>query len=330
MKNLRDELYKNLINKDNFYMKQYYSRYHNEEVFLSIRDVKGGLYCALVTNEKDELVDTMEVMEYAKTLGQRFNINLIILTDGEYVNEDKKTGLNKIVVNKNDGSILYCDESCRPLAFTINNIFAKKHENYKETRSIFKTQPVTCTLIALNVIMFIITAMASGNFIDIDTFTLVKFGAKFNAFINEGQVWRLITCAFLLGGLVHIGCNMYSLLIIGPQIEYIYGAKRYIFIYIISCITSSLLSYVASPSISVGASGGIFGLMGALLAFAILERNRIEKQYISSLIQVIVVNLFIGLSLSNIDNFGHLGGFAGGILFGFIMYKMKSKKSIRK
>ena len=68
--------------------------------------------------------------------------------------------------------------------------------------------------------------------------------------------------------------------------------------------------------------------MGALLAFAILERHRIEKQYISSLIQVIVVNLFIGLSLSNIDNFGHVGGFTGGIIFGFITYIMKRRKSV--
>lgn len=329
MGNFRDELYTTLINEQSFYMKQYYSTYHDEEVFLPVREVEGGLYCALITNDKDEFADINEVIEYAQTLGKNFNVNLIILSDGEYINLNDRPGVNKVVVNKNDGSILYCDEPCRPLAFTINNIFMKKHESrHKDTRGMFKAQPITCTFIALNIIMFIITAMASGSFIDIDTYTLVRFGAKFNALINEGQVWRLITCAFLHGGLVHIGCNMYSLYIIGPQIEYIYGAKRYIFIYLISCITSSLLSYFASPSISVGASGGIFGLMGALLAFAILERNRIEKRYISSLIQVIVVNLFIGLSLSNIDNFGHLGGFAGGIVFGFIMYKMKIRKSI--
>lgn len=328
MKNFKEQLYETLINRDNFYMKQYYSRYHDKEFFLPIREVQGGLYCVLVTDEKDESIDTMEVIDYARTLGKNFNINLVVLTDGEYININKRQGLNKIVVNRNNGSILCCDEPCRPLAATINNLFINKQEKHQNSVGMFKTQPVTCTLIAINILVFIITAMASGSFINIDTLVLVKFGAKFNALITEGQVWRLLTCAFLHGGLMHIACNMYSLYIIGPQIEYIYGAKRYIFIYLISCITSSLLSYIASPSISIGASGGIFGLMGALLAFAILERHRIEKQYISSLIQVIVVNLFIGLSLSNIDNFGHVGGFTGGIIFGFITYIMKRRKSV--
>ena len=142
----------------------------------------------------------------------------------------------------------------------------------------------------------------------------LNFGAKSNILIEQGQVWRLLTCAFLHSGLVHIACNMYSLYIIGPQIQQIYGTKKYLIIYIISCITSSLLSYFMSPnSISVGASGGIFGLMGALLAFAIIERHTIQKKYISSLIQIIVINLFIGLSIKNIDNFGHIGGLIGGI-----------------
>ena len=78
--------------------------------------------------------------------------------------------------------------------------------------------------------------------------------------------------------------------------------------------------------ISVGASGGIFGLMGALLAFAIIERNRIDKKYISSLMQIIIINLFIGLSIKNIDNFGHIGGLIGGILIGYIIYRTSIKK----
>ena len=79
-------------------------------------------------------------------------------------------------------------------------------------------------------------------------------------------------------------------------------------------------------SISVGASGGIFGLMGALLAFAIIERHTLQKKSISSLIQVIAINLFIGLSIKNIDNFGHVGGLIGGILIGYIIYRTSGKK----
>lgn len=323
MKSFRENLYKSLIKREGFYMKQYYSRYHDKEIYVPIKEVSGGLYCLLVTDEKDEEVDLMEAIEYIKTLGQRFNINLVIMSDNEYINVNHREGVNKIIVNKHSGAVISFDEPCRPIAFIINSMHVDKVE---KEGGIFKSQPVTMTLIAINIVVFIITAMVSGNILDIDTIVLVKFGAKFNALIKQGEVWRLITCAFLHGGIMHIACNMYSLYIIGPQIEYIYGTTKYIIIYLISCFTSSLLSYIASPSISVGASGGIFGLMGALLAFAILERHRLEKKYISSLIQVILVNLFIGLSLSNIDNFGHLGGIAGGFTLGLAMYKMRKRK----
>jgi rhomboid protease GluP len=120
---------------------------------------------------------------------------------------------------------------------------------------------------------------------------------------------------------------MYSLYIIGPQINQIYGSGKYFIIYIISCITSSLLSFLMSPySISVGASGGIFGLMGALLAFALIERNKIEKRYLSSLLQIIIINLFIGLNIKNIDNFGHIGGLLGGIIIGYLIYKISQNR----
>ena len=70
--------------------------------------------------------------------------------------------------------------------------------------------------------------------------------------------------------------------------------------------------------------------MGALLAFAIVERHKINKKYISSLMQIIIINLFIGLSIKNIDNFGHIGGLVGGILVGYIFYRILNKKHIEK
>ena len=162
---------------------------------------------------------------------------------------------------------------------------------------------------------------------NINNSVLTNFGALSKELIQQGQLWRLLTCAFLHSNLIHIACNMYSLYIIGPQIQQIYGRSKYLFIYFISCITSSLLSYLMGTyGISVGASGGIFGLMGALLAFAIIERDRIQKKYMSSLIQIIIINLFIGLSIKNIDNFAHIGGLIGGILVGYIFYRISNKK----
>lgn len=144
---------------------------------------------------------------------------------------------------------------------------------------------------------------------------------------RAGPAHLFITCAFLHGGFVHIACNMYMLYSIGPQIQRIFGGIKYTIIYLISCVTSSVLSSIMNPDgISVGASGGIFGLMGALLAFAIIERNKINREYTIGLLKTIGINLVIGLLVINIDNAAHIGGFLGGIILGFIFYKFGKKR----
>jgi rhomboid protease GluP len=174
---------------------------------------------------------------------------------------------------------------------------------------------VTYTLIGINILIYIITAIMSRNIFDSNTYVLIILGAKVNELINYGQVWRLLTCAFLHGGIMHLAFNMYSLKIIGSEIEYIFGRKKYLIIYLMASVGGSIFSYIFSPySISVGASGAIFGLLGAMLVFGIKHRNKIGKGYMMNIIQVIGINIFIGITLSNIDNFGHIGGLiVGGI-----------------
>ena len=95
--------------------------------------------------------------------------------------------------------------------------------------------------------------------------------------------------------------------IIGKQIEDLYGKKAYIIIYSLSGLGGSILSYYLAPtSLSVGASGAIFGLLSALLVYAYKERGRIQKGAISNLLFVIGINLLFGLSMPNIDNYGHI------------------------
>lgn len=325
LNNFKSEFYKLLINRENFYMKQYYSNFHKENCFVAIKEVTGGIYCVLITNEKNEEIDGIECIEYIKTLEKPFSFNMIVLSSGEYISLNSY-GTNKLVINEIDHSVISCDEACTPLETLfktmMNNSNIKKYKNNEFLIT-------TLLIIGINVVIFMITAILSGSIMNININVLLRFGAKYDPLIRQGEVWRLLTCAFLHGGLIHILCNMYSLYIIGPQINQIYGTKNYLIIYITSCITSSILSFIMSPyTIAIGASGGIFGLMGALLAFAISERHRIDKRYMSSLIQVIIINLFIGLSLSNIDNFGHIGGFIGGITLGYIIYQIQKKNLI--
>ena len=328
MKKLKESFYKILINREKFYMKQYYSNFHKDEMFFAVKELEDGIYCVLISDEKNEEIDYSEAISFIKTLGKSFSLNMIILSEEEYINTDYSSRAHRLIINKKNYNVISCDKFCIPLRQIFENVAQENKIKITHTKENFlKYKIPTLTLIGMNMVIYLITAFLSGNIFDIDS-AVLNFGAKSNILIQQGEIWRLLTCAFLHANLVHITCNMYSLYIIGPQIQQIYSTKKYLIIYIISCITSSLLSYFMSPnSISVGASGGIFGLMGALLAFAIIERHTLQKKSISSLIQVIAINLFIGLSIKNIDNFGHIGGLIGGILIGYIIYITSNKKN---
>ena len=162
----------------------------------------------------------------------------------------------------------------------------------------YKESLVTYILICINILIFIITAFLSKNIYNIDLYTLIALGAKVNELINNGQVWRLLTCAFLHGGLAHIAFNMYSLKIIGSEVEYVYGKVKYIGIYLISALGGSIFSYLFNAdSISVGASGAIFGLLGAMLIFGIRHKNKIGKAYNNELPESIKILSLLDMKL---------------------------------
>lgn len=346
MNDFEESFYKILISKENFYMKQYYSNFHKRDVFLAVKELKHIMYCVLISNQEDEDIDYSEAVEYIQTLGKQFSLNMIILSNEGYIYTNYTSMANKLILNKENYNVISCDKSCIPLREILGStIQENKIKSTYIKENFLKYKIPTLIIISINIIIFIITQVLiysitnnlrkSSSVIPeeminvINNSVLISFGAKYNILIEQGEIWRLVTCAFLHSNLVHIACNMYSLYIIGPQIQQVYGAMKYLIIYIIACITSSFLSYFMNPnSISVGASGGIFGLMGALLSYAIIERNRIQKKYISSLMQIIILNLFIGLSIKNIDNFAHIGGLIGGGFVGYIIYLMSRRSSI--
>jgi rhomboid protease GluP len=183
--------------------------------------------------------------------------------------------------------------------------------------------PVTTSLIAVNVAAYAVTAFLSQDIINSNIYVLIFLGAKVNSLIAAGEYWRLVTCMFLHGGIFHLAVNMYSLYAVGPVIENFFGKKKYLAIYFISGICSSLLSFYMTPDVSIGASGAIFGVLGACLVFAVKMKNRIGKEFLINVISVIAINLFLGFSISMVDNFGHIGGLLGGIASSFILFKNK-------
>lgn len=196
---------------------------------------------------------------------------------------------------------------------------SKLYENTFGKKFIF----VTYILIAINVLIFILQSVG--------VITSSQFGMNAEL-VRKGDYYRLFTAAFLHGGVLHLLCNMYSLYVVGTQLETVLGKVKLLVIYIISIIASSLLSGVINGNsvMSVGASGAIFGLLGALVYFGIHFRLYLGNAIIYQILPVVAINLFIGFSTPGIDNWAHIGGLVGGYLAGMIVgVTGKSTKSDR-
>ena len=152
---------------------------------------------------------------------------------------------------------------------------------------------------------------------------LYLLGGKSNPDIKAGQYWRLIAPMFLHGSILHILFNGYSLFALGPTVERFFGTLRFLAVYFVAGLAGSVASYAFSSSLSVGASGAIFGLVGALGAFFYASRKtfgEMARQQLGGLITVVMLNLFIGFSSGGvIDNSAHLGGLLGGLIIGWLL-----------
>ncbi|KAH9614725.1 hypothetical protein KSS87_012436, partial [Heliosperma pusillum] len=152
--------------------------------------------------------------------------------------------------------------------------------------------------------------------------TLQKMGAlEINMVVHQHQVWRLISSTWLHAGVVHVLANMLSLIFIGLRLEQEFGFVKIGLLYIISGFGASILSALFLQStISVGASGALFGLLGAMLSELLtnwtIYANKVAA--LVTLVLIILINLAVGI-LPHVDNFAHIGGFITGFLLGFVL-----------
>lgn len=145
------------------------------------------------------------------------------------------------------------------------------------------------------------------------------FGAKVNELIIAGQYWRLITPMFLHVNMVHLFFNSYALYIYGPIVEKLYGRPKFLLIYLLSGTFGTFLSFLFNPSPAAGASGAIFGLMGAILFLRQYKKNFYRRAFGPGLVMIIAINLIFGLTQPRIDNWGHIGGLIGGYALGSLL-----------
>ncbi len=181
----------------------------------------------------------------------------------------------------------------------------------KKINSVFKNNfpMITYWLIAVNVILYVIPILF-GQYND-----LINGYSVWGPAIREGEYYRLFTGMFLHGGLVHLLFNCYALFVIGSQVENFLGRFKFLIIYLVSGISGALFSMIFGGNYaSIGASGAIFGLMGALVYFGYHYRVYLGNVIKSQIIPLILLNLCLGFMMSGVDNFAHIGGLIGGTL----------------
>jgi membrane associated rhomboid family serine protease len=170
---------------------------------------------------------------------------------------------------------------------------------------------VTKTLVAINIAVYIIT-VAQGSGLNSPGGTLFDKWLLYGPAVANGDWWRLITSAFLHASILHIAFNMYFLWFVGSAVEQALGRGRFLLIYIVSGLAGSAgaLVYSGQGARTVGASGAIFGILGAAL---VLERQR---NYVlgGSALALVVINLVLSFAISGISIGGHIGGLIGGSL----------------
>jgi rhomboid protease GluP len=152
---------------------------------------------------------------------------------------------------------------------------------------------------------------------------LIQMGAMYAPAVGKGEIWRLISCVFLHGDGMHMLLNGVALYGLGRLCEGVYGSIRFLWLFLVCGVVGALLSYLGGNIASVGASGGIFGLMGACIVFGWRYKRELP-QHIGELFRVkllpwVVLNLFIGIALPFIDNLGHLGGLIAGAVMAAVL-----------
>ena len=179
---------------------------------------------------------------------------------------------------------------------------------------------VTWVLLAAIAAVFLVEMLLGGS---TDSYVLLRMGAKYTPLIAAGEYWRLFTSMFLHVGVMHLLFNGYALFIIGIELERLVGPGRFLSIYLLSGLFGSLASYAFSDSLAAGASGAIFGIIGAQAAFFLVHRERLGTwgtRRLGNIALILVLNLVWGFSQpGRIDNLAHVGGLLAGVALGWAL-----------
>ena len=178
----------------------------------------------------------------------------------------------------------------------------------------------TVLILVINFGYFIGSLALSGSMSQLSNGALEALGIKFGPLIfQEHEYWRLVTAGFMHGGWLHILMNSWVLYDLGAQVEQVYGTPRFLVLYFVGAVSGFYLSAVVNPlTPSLGASAGIMGLIGAMIAFGVANRSAlgraVRSHYGRWVVYIIAFGLIPGF---NVDNWAHIGGLASGFVIGY-------------
>ncbi|MDB5946120.1 MAG: rhomboid family intrarane serine protease [Ramlibacter sp.] len=204
------------------------------------------------------------------------------------------------------------------VALAAHNVLTEEREFAERLRALAPRTWVTWALVATNVAAWAGTVLLGADVVRPDAARLLAFGGNSASEVQQGEWWRLLTSAFLHSGVIHLVMNMIGLLAIGPTTERIYGHRLFLLVYLGCALAGSASSmhFSAQTVVSVGASGAVFGVAGALLVAVFHHRKNLPrlfgKQTLSGLGIFVAYSLFQGLATTGIDNAAHIGGLLAG------------------
>lgn len=279
-----------------------------------------------------------------KTLSLNINTLSIFLSLGDNVDLSSSKNVDCIMVNEEEDlknsniiknifpdlskKLKFSEEGVQLFMKITNDINNHNKTDAEKVNEVFKMKRpyITYALIIINVLLYFIPLLTGSYDKLINDFCI------YAPAIKSGELYRLFTGIFLHGNLLHLAFNCYALYILGMQLESFMGKIKYLIIYLFAGLTGALFSMIFSNySASIGASGAIFGIMGAIVYFGYHYRVYLGNVIKSQIIPVIVLNLAIGFLSSGIDNFAHIGGLIGGFLITMglgIKYKSSTSQKI--
>lgn len=267
--------------------------------------------------------------KYRKPVGI---LNILLTTDSMF-SEDVHSIVEQIhgiwIVPRNTNKIYVFENQSTDFDGLYEYLSAKPQYNEKKTdTSTFRLTPVNITIVVLNVLAFLMVILLNGGYFAVyDTDIMLRMGAMSNETVMAGKWYQMITSMFLHFGIGHLANNMILLTYAGCQLEQRLGSLQYFILYFLSGIAGNVLSLISyqhagEQVVSAGASGAIFGVIGALFVVLILHHEKHDTMTPVRLAILAILTIYNGMTDAGIDNAAHIGGLIGGLIGGFLLSKI--------